>query len=118
MTSLAIFNKTPANVRSAALDATIASWPDKAANLFRRRDEWLPRRRRQPGRDDFAKARVGIHASADRRSTNRQLAKCWQGAFNALPGSSNWVAQPEITWPSVSDVASCRCVRPSITTSA
>ena len=29
---------------------------------------------------------------------------------------SSWATQPEITWPSVTGVASCRCVRPTMTT--
>ena len=31
---------------------------------------------------------------------------------------SSWATQPPITWPSVTGVASCRCVRPTMTTSA
>ena len=41
-------------------------------------------------------------------SVPRTVASAW----------SSWATQPEMTWPSVTGVASCRCVRPTMTTSA
>ena len=118
-TSLAIFIAMPPSVRSAALALTIASCADSAANLLRADVNGLPVACAMCRATTLAEARRRVDAGADRRAAERQRIAArrarWRRYFVA---SSSCATQPEITWPSVTGVASCRCVRPSMTTSA
>ena len=118
-TSFAIFISAPASVRSAARDVDERVVRGQGGELVRRptRNGWpvsraiLPRRGRAELGARSARCRPpcrrsrGRTARASRRRTSR-------GAWSIC------ATQPPISWPSVIGVASCRWVRPILTTSA
>ena len=103
-----------------ALTLTIASCADKRGELVRRRDERHARfRRAMTAATVVAEARMRVEAGADRRAAERQRHQARRARSRSpARASSSCATQPEITWPSVNGVASCRCVRPIITMSA
>jgi hypothetical protein len=115
---LAIFISATARVRVAALASTTASCAESRANLFPPDTKGRPvssamrRAATSPKREwAFSPVPTAVPpmASGYRPSTARPT---------TVSAWASWAAQPEIAWPSVSGVASCRWVRPIITTSA
>ena len=65
-----------------------------------------------------ANSRMSIQARAYRRSADRQIIKAVQRIFKPFNiAVEQCKPNREISWPTVSGVASCRCVRPILTTS-
>ena len=87
--------------------------------LVGRGHERQPGQLRQLGGDAAGELGVRVEAGADGGAAERQLAEVRQRRLDVRRGRDR-AAPPsrEISWPSVSGVASCRCVRPILTMSA
>ena len=59
-----------------------------------------------------------VEAGADRRAADGKIVEAIERRSRRSISRSSSETQPEISWPTVSGVASCRCVRPILTTSA
>ena len=118
-TSLAIFISATASVFSAPCSATSASWPASAANLFGAVMNGSPVIVAIFCGDAHGVLGMRVQTRADRRAAERELVE--PAAAPPRPRAtarSSCATQPENSWPSVSGVASCKCVRPIFTMSA
>ena len=117
-TSLAIFISAMARPRRAADRATSPSWAASASNLLGALVKGRPvmAAMRADTRSAysgwvFSPVPTAVPPMASSYTWGR-AASTWSRAW------SSWLTQPEISWPRVSGVASCRCVRPIFTRSA
>ena len=116
--SLAIFISATASPRTAAIAATIASSEPCAANLFGGGDEGTAGQLGDLGGDLAAEARRRVEPGADRRAPGGQLDRDPSQRRGCAPARRGSAAPiPTIPVPTVSGTASCRCVRPILTTS-
>ena len=61
--------------------------------------------------------RMRVQSGAHRSAADGEIVKPWQTCFSRSMSRSSRLAQPENSCPTVSGMASCRCVRPILTTS-
>ncbi len=108
--------RAPARVRRAPLVATTASCADRAANLLGADTKGSPVAAARLAATlapksgcAFSPVPTAVPPSASAQSP---------GSVALMPASASSICatQPEIAWPSVRGVASCRWVRPTITT--
>ena len=86
--------------------------------LVRRGHEWPAGQLGELGCDALGEFGVRVQAGADRGAAERELVDRRSDERITAIAASSCATQPEISWPSVSGVASCRCVRPILTMSA
>ena len=107
--------------------AIVRSWPDASTSASRA--PWASKWLRAsvsgspvvaPGAaiTDAGERRRRVDAGADRGPAEWQLADPGQDGRAARCRSATWAAYPPNSWPSVTGVASMRCVRPALTTSS
>ena len=114
-TSLAIFVSATASVFSAPCALTSGSWDASAANRFAAQRSGSPvsAARRAATRSPncgcvFSPVPTAVPPTASSCSGPRHAPIAWSAW-------SSWATQPDISWPRVTGVASCRCVRPIFT---
>ena len=101
-----------ASVLSAPWAKTSASWPAKASNLFGAVTNGSPVSAAILAAAARGELGMGVQPGAHGRPAQGQLVQCGRVMARRWRRVVELRAQPEISWPRVSGVASCRWVRP------